>query len=141
MGAAVRRVILISAMALLVDCGGLSLDTYWRSGDYLLIAVDVKGQMSLSVDLENGGAIGIVGPTVFSLGANDQYIAVKQHPATDQFGHFDRRVTNYFIVTRIAGSAFEKEKSVRGPLTKDQFDQLATSMVLPAFTKTLPDLN
>jgi hypothetical protein len=71
--------------------------------------------MMLAVDLHNGGSIGIVGPTVFALGADDHYIVVKQHPAKDGFGHFDQAVTDYFIVTRLPGTAEEKEKGVRGP--------------------------
>jgi hypothetical protein len=139
--ATIRLLILISAAALLVDCDGWSMDSYWHSDDYLLIAVDTKGQMNLSVDVGNGGAVGIVGPTVFSLGANDEYIVVKQHPATDHFGHFDRTVTNYFVVKRMSGPALEKENGVRGPFTKDQFDKMAISLSLPTFTKTFDDLN
>ena len=139
--AALRLLILVSTATLLADCDGWSMDSYWHSDDYLLIAVDTKGQMNLSVDVGNGGAVGIVGPTVFSLGADDKYIVVKQHPATDHFGHIDRTVTNYFVVTRMSGPALEKENGVRGPFTKDQFDQLVTSLSLPAFTKTFDDLN
>ncbi len=138
--AAVRRMILVGAAALLANCDDWSMDSYWHSEDYLLIAVDTKGQMNLSVDVGNGGAVGIVGPTVFSLGADDKYIVVKQHPAMDHFGHFDRTVTNYFVVTRMSGPALEKENGVRGPFTNDQFDKMATSLALPAFTKTFDDL-
>ena len=64
---------------LLVGCDGLWLDTYWRSEKYVLIAVDARGQMSLSVDIGNGMSVGLVGPTVFSIGADDTHIVVKQH--------------------------------------------------------------
>jgi hypothetical protein len=128
------------AVSSLAGCDALSLDTYWSSGDYELTAIDTKGQMTLAVDLHNGGSIGIVGPTVFSLGADDHYIVVKQHPAQDNFGHFDRTVTNYFIITRLSGSAEDKEKGVRGPLSKDEFEVLAVSNSLPQFTKTFKDL-
>ena len=57
------------------------------------------------------------------------------------FSHFDRTVTNYFVVTRMPGPALEKENGVRGPFTEDQFDKMATSLSLPAFTKTFDDLN
>jgi hypothetical protein len=127
-------------MAILSGCNGLFLDTYWQSGQYRLIAVDVKGQMNLAVDLGNGGSIGIVGPTVFSLGANDQYIVAMQHPATNESGDFDRRVTNYFVVTRLPFDPKDQERGVQGPLNKEQFDQLSTSLHLPAFTKTFDDL-
>jgi hypothetical protein len=135
-----RLLIQITVAAALSGCNGLSLDTYWRSGDYELIAVDVKGQMDLSVDLGNGGAIGVVGPTVFSLGANEKYIVVKQHPAKDGFGRYDRSVTNYYVVTRLSGPPWERDKGVRGPLTKEQFDRLSATTALPGFTKTFDDL-
>jgi hypothetical protein len=86
-------------------------------GQYRLIAVDVKGQMNLAVDLGNGGAIGIVGPLVYSLGANDQYIVAMQHPAKNESGEFNRRITNYFVVTCLPFDPKKQEKGVKGPLT------------------------
>jgi hypothetical protein len=130
----------MSMAALLTSCDALSPDTYWHSGNYELIAVDVKGQMTLSIDLHNGGAIGIVGPTVFALGADDRYIVVKQHPAKDHFGHFDRGVTNYFIATRVAASEAEQEKAVQGPLSQAEFNRLQAADRLPPFTKIFSDL-
>jgi hypothetical protein len=125
--------------ALFVGVAGCS-DEYWRNDDYALLAIDVRGNMSLYVDAGNGGFAGLVDPTVFSLGADERYIVVAQHPATDQFGEFDRRVTNYFVVKRLPGSALEREKGVRGPMTKEQFDQLSATLHLPPFTTTFDDL-
>jgi hypothetical protein len=136
-----RAILAMSVAALVTSCDTLSPDTYWHSGDYELIAVDVKGQMTLSIDLHNTGAIGIVGPTVFALGADDRYIVVKQHPAKDGFGHFDRGVTNYFVVTRVAGSEADQEKAVQGPLSEVEFNRLRASDHLPPFTKTFTDLD
>jgi hypothetical protein len=39
-----RHLIQTAVAAGLSGFNGLSLDTYWRTGDYELIAVDVKGQ-------------------------------------------------------------------------------------------------
>jgi hypothetical protein len=133
-------ILLTGAVTVLTGCDALSPDTYWSSGDYELVAIDTKCQMMLGVNLRNGSSIGIVGPTVFALGADDHYIVVKQHPAKDGFGNFDQTVTRYFVVTRIPGTANEKEKGVRGPLSKDEFDRLAVSNSLPKFTKTFTDL-
>ena len=133
-------ILIIAAVSILTGCDALSPDTYWSSGDYELVAIDTKGQMMLAVDLHNGGSIGIVGPTVFALGADDHYIVIKQHPSKDGFGNFDQTVTHYFIVTRISGTAEDKEKGVRGPLSKIEFDRLAVSNSLPRFTKTFGDL-
>ena len=136
----ISRSIVVAAVTILTGCDALSPDTYWSSGDYELVAIDTKGQMMLAVDLHNGGSIGIVGPTVFALGADDHYIVVKQHPAKDSFGNFDQAVTHYYIVTRISGTAEEKEKVVRGPLSKDDYERVAASNSLPQFTKTFRDL-
>src|SRR5436309_16037565 len=97
------RTIVISSLtgALVAGCDGLWLDTYWRSEKYVLIAVDARGQMSLSVDIANGMSVGLVGPTVFSIGADDTHIVVQQHPSNDRSGKsVDRTTTHYFVVTR-----------------------------------------
>jgi len=132
--------LIITAVGALAGCDVFSPDTYWSSGDYELIAIDVKGQMTLAVDLHNGHSIDIVGPTVFALGADAHYIVVKQHPAQDAFGKFDRGVTNYFVVTRLPGSDEDRRKGVRGPMSKNEFDRLAASIHLPPFNKTFADL-
>lgn len=133
---------LLAVTLLLAACDGLSLDTYWRSERYVLIAVDVKSQMSLSFGMKDGTAISLVGPTVFALGADEKHIVVKQHPAMDSAAtSFDRSVTNYFIVERIESvNPVEREKHVRGPLKKEEFEVLAKSLSLPSFTKTFDDL-
>jgi hypothetical protein len=45
---------------------------------------------------------------------------------------FDRASTNFFIVGR--------DKRVRGPLKKEEFDALSASLSLPSFTKVFEDL-
>src|SRR6185369_6202151 len=121
-----------SAAALLAGCNGLSLDTYWKSERYVLLAIDTKGQMNLSFDLGDGTAAGLVGATVFSIGADARHIVVMQHPKTDGFGHFDRSITNYFVVERTASSNWsDRKKGVKGPLTREEFDKLASSLTIP----------
>jgi hypothetical protein len=133
---------LIVAAALICGCDGLSLDKYWRSERYVLLAIDAKSQMNLAFDLKNGTALGLVGPTVFSIGADDKYIVLKQHPATDHHASsVDRSVTKYFIVERTQSPEFrDRKKRVRGPMEKEEFEKLATSLSLPSFNKTFPDL-
>ena len=98
--------------------------------------------MNLAFDMGDGSAIGLVGPTVFSIGADDKYIVVKQHPTKDGPGaEFDRSITNYFIVERTSSpSLADRQKGVRGPWTKADFEKLAASLSLPNFTKTFDDL-
>jgi hypothetical protein len=130
------------SLFLISGCNGLALDTYWRSERYVLLALDSKSQMSLSFDANDGTALGLVGPTVFSIGENDKYIVVKQHPSIDKFGSsFNRSVTYYFIVERSLSPIFsERVKGVRGPLEKEEFDKLTISLSLPPFTKTFDAL-
>ncbi len=78
--------------------------------------------MSLTTDDQRGMSSALVGPTVFSIGADDHYVVVKQHPSKDAFGGFDRSVTNYFIVDRAGGG-----KTVNGPLSQAEFDKLSAS--------------
>ena len=116
-------------------CDRLWPDCYWSSERYVLLAIDTKSQMSLCFDLENGTAMGLVDPTVFSIGANSNYIVVKQHPPTK------RSITNYFIVERNQSpNSNERQKGVRGPMGKDEFDKLSKTLSLPDFSKTFDDL-
>ena len=125
--------IFIAALLAILGCNEYALDTEWRSGNYKLIAIDTRGQMSL-IDTSDKSWEGI-GPTVFSVGADDRFVVVAQHPSTNGFGEFDRSVTRYFIVERTDG-----KRGVRGPLGKEEFDRLAVSLSLPKFTKTFDDL-
>ncbi len=138
----IRVYLVASAAALLVGCNGFWLDTYWRSERYVLLAVDTRSQMSLSFDLEGGIAVNLVGATVFSIGADEKYIVLMQHPSKDPFGEsFDRSITNYYLVVRtLSPSIEERMKGVRGPLSKEEFEKLATALSLPKFSKTFDDL-
>jgi hypothetical protein len=128
-------------MGALVSCSKFSLDTQWRSGKYVLIAIDTRGQMSLTIDGQSGMSSALVGPTVFSIGADDRYIVVKQHPSTDAYGGFDRSVTNYFIVDRAVSSGpADGQKAIRGPMGENEFKTFSATLALPAFAKTFDDL-
>lgn len=121
--------LLICAL-ILTACSKWSIDTEWKSGSFRLIAVDVKSQMSL---IHEGSPVSLVGPTIFAVGADEKHIVLKQHPVLDSNGtKFDRATTSYFIVGR--------DKGVRGPLTKEEFEALSTSLSLPPFTKVFEDL-
>jgi hypothetical protein len=116
-----------------LGCDKFALDTEWRSGDLRLIAIDTRGQMSL-INTSDGSWEGI-GPTVFSVGADDKYIVLAQHPSTNATGGFDRSVIHYYVVDRAPW-----RRGVRGPLSQEQFDGLTASLSLPKFVKTFEDL-
>ncbi len=123
-----RPVILFFVIAL-AACSKWSLDTEWKSGEFRLIAIDTMSQMAL---IHESSSVCLVEPTIFAVGADAKHIVLKQHPSTNAGTKFDRSVTNYFIVAR--------DKSVRGPLTKEEFDALITLLSLPPFTKVFDKL-
>ncbi len=113
----VALLLILGVVTVVAACGRFSPDTYWRSGKYVLAAVDTMGQMSLFVEGQAPMQSALVGPAVFSVGADDRHIVLKQHPSTDASGGFNRSVTNYFIVDKALGSS-ERQKAVRGPLNE-----------------------
>ena len=125
--------LVLSELPLLSGCNDYALDTEWRDGNYRLIAIDTRGQMSLS-DTSDKTWKGI-GPTVFAIGADKKFIVVARHPSTNHFGEFDRAITQYFVVGRDAPG-----HPTTGPLTKEQFQGFSSSNALPQFTKTFDDL-
>ena len=124
-----RIVVVTLLMLVLAACSKWSIDTKWRSGAFRLIAIDTISQMTL---IHEDSPMSLVEPTVFAVGADAKHIVLKQHPSSDSGTKFDRSVTNYFVVSR--------DKSVQGPLTKEQFDALSTSLSLPPFTKVFDEL-
>jgi hypothetical protein len=111
-------------------------DAYWRHGPYVLIAIDTEAQMDLSIDTSDG-LVSLVGPTVFAVGADAHYVVAQQHPSANGV-HFDRAVTNYFIVDRSTEPVRGRRDTLQifGPLSKAEFDQFARTHVLPPFRKT-----
>ena len=116
-------------------------DVYWRSERYVAMEVDSPEQRDLAFDTRDGSAMGLVGPTVFAVGADDRYIVVKQHPAKDASSAGDRSRTNYFYIERTDSPDFrERQRRVTGPLTEEEFRGRATALKLPSFQKVFRDL-
>lgn len=141
---------------IVVGCGTHSIidrdwpDATWRHGPYVLLNIDTEADMSLSMDLSDGGALSIVKATVFAVGANEHYVVAKQHPSADGV-RFDSTVTNFFIVDRATESAdivdtrSQKLIGVRtpkviGPLSRTEFEHFGRTHDLPTFTKTFATL-
>ena len=119
----------------LSGCGLFDSGVEWRDGPYELSWIDLPNQLSLNYDLgRNGSSIGLVDWTVFSVGSNDRYIVVKQHP------NGNKAVTRYFIVDKSEATPTDPVRAVLGPLTQAEFDAKARSIKLPKFTKVLSSL-
>ena len=115
-------------------------DVYWSDERYSLVALDSPAEMNLSY-YDEGYYSELVGPTVYAIGANEQYLVLKQHPFQKAPSSANRGITNYYIIMRTPSSDFEvRQKGVRGPLTQDEFDKLSTTLSLPKFSKTFREL-
>jgi hypothetical protein len=127
-------------------CDPLWPDIHWRSERYVLIEIDELVQMSLSFDQLNGTCIGLVDATVFAIGCDNRYIVVEQHPRVkDPPSRFrtkmDRTITNYWVVSRSVSPSWRgRERGVRGPMTKSEFDSLDAEIGLPKFQKVFREL-
>ena len=85
---------IVTAATFLASCSPLWFDTYWRRERYVLIAIDTLSEMSLAFVTADETAAGLVGPTIFSIGADERYIVIKRHPSKDGMGDdSDRSVT------------------------------------------------
>ena len=104
-------------------------------GPYILVAVDVEEQMSVSYDLGDGGSIGRIEPVVFSVGWDNRYIVAKRHPGGN------RSVTDFYYLDMTKDSKYaDPTNSVVGPLTEAEFMQKQRELGLPSFTQTIKTL-
>ena len=128
-------VCVLGIVSMLSGCGlGFSHNEH-LIGPYRLIAVDTSEQMTVVYDLGDGGFVGRIPQTVFSVGWNDNYIVAKQHPNNN------RSFTNYYFLEIAKDSAHAGPKeSVTGPLTQEQFAVKQAELQLPPFTRTIKSL-
>ena len=115
-------------------------DVYWSDERYSLVALDSPAQMNLSF-YDEGYYSELVGPTVYAIGANEQYLVLKQHPLNLAPSSTNGGLTNFYIIIRTPSADFEdRQKGVRGPLTQDEFEKLSATLSLPKFSKTFREL-
>ena len=83
------------------------------------------------VDRHVGWVGSLVGPTVFAVGADAHYVVAQQHPSANGV-HFDRAVTNYFIVDRSTEPVRGRRDTLQifGPLSKAEFDPVRADSCL-----------
>lgn len=89
--------------------------------DYEIDYVDIEQNMSIYYNDPKWGGIGVINPTVFAVGYNEDFIIAKQHP-NDNF-EVDRTVTNYFIIPIKYKISESPEENKIGPLNEEKFDE------------------
>jgi len=131
----------IVLLVLLLSCG--SIDKEHIIGNYYLTAVDyVDEGKDLSYNLGSGNFVGVVGPTVFAVGYNEEYIIAKQHPREFPSLH-DKSTINYFIVPINNKVHQSPDENKIGPLTELEFIEKRKELGIPedlTFTKVFKDL-
>jgi hypothetical protein len=87
---------------------------YLTKGDY------VDEELDLSYDLGNGSYIGVVPPTLFAIGYDDEYIIAKNHP--HKFGDpVNKDITYYYIVPLKYKVHHSPDENRIGPLSEEEF--------------------
>jgi hypothetical protein len=90
-------------------------------GNYYLIKMDYADEnLEVSYKLEDENYVGVVGPIVFAVGFNDEFIIVKQHPTN--FGDtINRSITDYYIIPLKFKVHDWPDENKIGPMTYKQF--------------------
>lgn len=114
-------------------------------GRYNLFAIDLIEDMSLGYEFcdQKGDYYYIVGPTVFSIGYNNKFIIVKQHPFDENTNTINRNIVNYFIVPVHNDTTQSPKVGVIGPLTIVEFNAKRKELNIPdsvTFTKEIEEL-
>ena len=113
------KLLLLFLALFLSSCG--SGDFVKLNDRFALWATDDRADMSLCF-LEFGQYwVGVVGPCIFAAGVDDNFIILKEHPAT--LDGINRKVTLYYILPlkNSINSVEEAREKVIGPLTKKEF--------------------
>jgi uncharacterized protein YxeA len=119
-----KTIIYLIIFLILTNCiggGGFVIDEK-VTGNYYLTATDVIEQLSLSYHTEDMGDIygKVIGETVFSVGFNNKYIIVKQHPTIEDKSNL--KITNYYILPLKEKMDWKTNNGLIGPITLDKFN-------------------
>lgn len=111
------------------------------NGGYYISAIDIKQNMLIGFKDGKYG-IGIISPTVFAVGQNEEFIIVKQHPK-NLLDSYYRDTTYYFIIPLKDKISESAEKNLIGPMSKIEFDKKRREFEIPddlLFTFVFHDL-
>ena len=108
---------------------------------YELSAIDTDEAMSIYY-YDNGMGIGVINPTVFAVGYNEDFIIAKQHPR--KFPNPpDKSITNYFIIPIKDKVRQSPDDNKIGPLTESEFKEKRKELGIPdevTFSIVIKDL-
>jgi hypothetical protein len=94
-------------------------------GDYYLVATDIIEEASIGTIYKGNDHTGIsyiIYQGVYSVGNDEQFIIVKQHPF-DIRPELDKNSINYYIIPLINKISKLEGNNLFGPMTKEEFIQ------------------
>ena len=131
-----KLVLCVIALVSICACGGFGL-AYEKhlAGDYYLIAVDTRQEMSVSYRDSNYRNIycGVIYDGLYELGYNEHFILAKKYKeikdSLDWSTHsYDKNITEYYIVPVDSVNARNK---YWGPFTKEEFKRKRKEVGIP----------
>ncbi|HXC56001.1 MAG TPA: hypothetical protein VNU97_11955 [Rhizomicrobium sp.] len=136
------RLVAVACVLAISGCGFVDDETL--VGPYKLVAVDVREDMSLCWQSLDGKVCeGIVGPTLFAAGFNDDYVVAAVHPSVFPKPP-NKSVTQYYYVIRDRrneGKDFgPPPKNVKGPFNARDYATERARLHLPDLVHVFDDL-
>ena len=122
---------LLSIFAVAIFAGGCPFrgDIYHEDlgNGYFVSATDIMEQAAVFRKVKRGsGGLGVVPPSVFAYGWNEDFIIAKLHPRKDgKYYEYNTSLTYWYIVEVASGN-------VHGPLSEGEFNKLRTKLKVPA---------
>lgn len=97
--------------------------------NYFIGTDDLREDMMIYA-VVNEYRIGIMPPTIFALGYNEDFIIAKQHPQNSSLS-MEREKINYFIIPLKKKKMESPDENKYGPLTKEEFLQKRIEIGIP----------
>lgn len=116
-------------------CGLFDSGSNWSSGPFEVIWIDKHSDSHLAYRLDSTTSARIVDSCVSAAGANERYIAVRQHPPGATAG-----LAYYVVVKGKYSPSREPRDALIGPLSEAEFKSLGRRLALPALEPVLPEV-
>jgi hypothetical protein len=126
--------LLLGAVGPMSGCGFFDSGTSWQSGQFLVRWIDTHSNSNLSYRFDSFSSIGIVDACVFAVGANGQYLVVKQRPLSRP------GTVNYYVLSKARYDPHkDPRQALTGPLTEMDYRALSGRLLLPAMESVIPE--
>lgn len=123
-----RRLYLLGLGVAVSVLAGCDAGDLWQSGPYTVYWINNSAEVQLGY--EQGGIIKRVGARIFAIGEDDRWIVAARYPEGD------RRTEEYFYFAKAEdGPDKNADQVVKGPFTREKFEQLRQELGLPGWTE------